>query len=204
MAPWEENFRIPSDTVANHYDLFLHPKLDSNVFSGTVTIHIEAKQPRDFFLCHIKYLNVTKSELKTESGDVVPISRAFEYPQNEFWVVQLEENVLPGNYTLYLEFDGLLDNGIVGFYKSVYTNANGEQRSIATSKFQPTYARRAFPCFDEPSFKSSFKTSLVRPSGDGYIALSNMQPESSVADSPSAGLTTVTFQVRRNLTIGQF
>jgi hypothetical protein len=27
---------------------------------------------------------------------------------------------------------------------------------------------QAFPCFDEPSFKSSFTTSLVRPS-DGYI-----------------------------------
>ena len=32
-------------------------------------------------------------------------------------------------------------NGIVGFYKSVYVDENGVKRSIATSKFQPTYAR---------------------------------------------------------------
>ena len=50
-------------------------------------------------------------------------------------------------------------------------------RKIATSKFQPTYARRAFPCFDEPSFKSTFKTTLIRPSDGGYIALSNMPIE---------------------------
>ena len=29
----------------------------------------------------------------------------------------------------------------MGFYKSVYVDENGVKRSIATSKFQPTYAR---------------------------------------------------------------
>nr|CAD7448210.1 unnamed protein product [Timema bartmani] len=44
---------------------------------------------------------------------------------------------------------------------------------IATSKFQPTYARQAYPCFDEPGFKSQFRVRLVRPN-QGYSALSNM------------------------------
>lgn len=47
-------------------------------------------------------------------------------------------------------------------------------RYIATTKFEPTYARRSFPCFDEPSFKSKYNVSLVRPSTGNYIALSNM------------------------------
>jgi glutamyl aminopeptidase len=52
-------------------------------------------------------------------------------------------------------------------------------RKIATSKFQPTYARQTYPCFDEPGFKSTFKIRLVRP-GSGYIALSNMDQVVSV------------------------
>ena len=78
----------------------------------------------------------------------------------------------------------------MGFYKSVYTNGRGEKVPIATSKFQPTYARRAFPCFDEPSFKSTFTVTLVRPT-DGYIALSNMPVKQEFQQQPSQKFTEV-------------
>nr|XP_045603518.1 glutamyl aminopeptidase-like [Procambarus clarkii] len=67
------------------------------------------------------------------------------------------------------------------------------EESIATSKFQPTDARSAFPCFDEPSFKSTFSTTLVRPS-HGYTALSNMPVQREVADAPRRALTEVVFE----------
>lgn len=51
------------------------------------------------------------------------------------------------------------------------------RRLIATSKFEPTYARQAFPCFDEPAFKAEFTIKLVHPTGDCYSALSNMNIE---------------------------
>lgn len=47
-------------------------------------------------------------------------------------------------------------------------------RHIATTKFEPTYARQAFPCFDEPDFKAKFSIKLVHPMKDCYSALSNM------------------------------
>ena len=90
--------------------------------------------------------------------------RAFEYTKNQFWVVIPETKPLPvGNYSLYLEFNGRLDRDILGFYMSKYIDNSGKSHKIATSKFQPTYARRAFPCFDEPSFKSTFKITLGTP-----------------------------------------
>lgn len=47
-------------------------------------------------------------------------------------------------------------------------------RAIATSKFEPTYARQAFPCFDEPNMKATYTVHLRKPSDSSYISLSNM------------------------------
>lgn len=61
-----------------------------------------------------------------------------------------------------------------GFYKSSYI-LNTNTIYLATTQFQPTYARRAFPCFDEPAFKAVFNIYLTYPSE--YNALSNMPGE---------------------------
>lgn len=45
-------------------------------------------------------------------------------------------------------------------------------RWFVMTQFEPTYARRAFPCYDEPGYKTEFNISVVKHSNQ--IALSNM------------------------------
>jgi len=194
IPEWERNVRLPKHLLPLHYDLYLHPDLDTGLFTGDVEIRISALQESSFLLVHVKDLEIASTTLvNDEDKSNIPILESFEFTKNEFWVVRPKSALSPGNYSLGIRFSGSLTNGITGFYKSVYKNKDGEQISIATSKFQPTDARKAFPCFDEPSFKSTFTTKLVRPSVS-YTALSNMPVASEKPDTPRVGLTEVTFE----------
>jgi hypothetical protein len=44
-------------------------------------------------------------------------------------------------------------------------------RKLLASKFQPTDARKAFPCFDEPQLKAIFKITINHP--ENTIAIAN-------------------------------
>ncbi len=62
-----------------------------------------------------------------------------------------------------------------GFYKSSY-QIDGKEHHMATTQFEATDARRAFPCFDEPAHKAVFYVSLIVPKGK--TAISNTLPVS--------------------------
>ena len=47
-----------------------------------------------------------------------------------------------------------------GFYRSTWTDEEGNEKVIATTQFESTNARRRFPCFDEPDLKASFGVTL--------------------------------------------
>ncbi|KAI9551578.1 hypothetical protein GHT06_021911 [Daphnia sinensis] len=196
--PWELDYRLPNDTLPLHYEIYLHPDLVSGTFTGKVAIHLNVTKPRDFVLIHIKYLTISSTSIHKgieANGEQISLTETFEYAPNEFWVVKLRSEMQPGLYTVNMDFTGSLTKDIVGFYKSNYYNSDTNlTRTIATSKFEPTYARRAFPCLDEPSYKSTFGVTLVRPKGDGYVSYSNMPQVSFEDDVPSAGLTTVKFE----------
>ena len=76
-----------------------------------------------------------------------------------------------GPATLHLAFTGILNDKLHGFYRSTFTDDDGVEHVIATTQFEATDARRAFPCWDEPDLKAVFEVTLVVD--DGLAAYSN-------------------------------
>lgn len=173
------NFRLPDFIKPVHYDLEVKPLMEEDRYTGTVTISVSlSKSTRDLWL-HIRETRVTKlPELRKPSGEQVPIRRCFEYKQQEYVVIQAEEELAATNgdsvYLLTLEFAGWLNGSLVGFYRTTYIE-NGQVRSIAATDHEPTDARKSFPCFDEPNKKATYNISIIHP--QEYSALSNMPVE---------------------------
>jgi aminopeptidase 2 len=80
--------------------------------------------------------------------------------------------------TVVQEFTGTLNNNMAGFYRSSYNDVNGKTKYMATTQMEPTDARRAFPCFDEPALKAKFTITLI--ADKSLTCLSNMDSVSEV------------------------
>lgn len=81
-------------------------------------------------------------------------------------------------YELFFAYDAPLQMGLSGYYLSSYFDKTA-QRDIylSVTQFEATYARLAFPCFDEPAFKAKFE--IILGHNETYHALSNMPIEKS-------------------------
>ncbi|CAH2297085.1 endoplasmic reticulum aminopeptidase 1 [Pelobates cultripes] len=174
LFPWKE-FRLPDFVIPLQYDLLIHPNLTTLTFSGLTKITLSVTRQTQFVVLHSKNLDVTKTgiERKRGSSKVYEDLRLLEDPTNEQIALIASEPLNPGeNYTIYIEYHANLSQSFRGFYKGTYKTADGEIRVLATTQFEPTAARMAFPCFDEPAFKASFLIKIRRE--PRHSAVSNM------------------------------
>lgn len=74
-----------------------------------------------------------------------------------------------------LKFRGVLTDNLAGFYRSRYTH-EGQEKYMATTQFEAAEAKRAFPCFDNPSMKAVFHVTFTID--QKLSGISNMLPKS--------------------------
>lgn len=173
------NVRLPRSVKPLHYKVKLQPLINGN-FSilGHVEIEIEVLEATSNVTLHIADI-VTKNEtIKLAPSDQVQgpgigINKHSYDNERQFYIAELGEDLEAGKkYVISMEFEGYLNDQLHGFYRSTYKTEDGSDRLLASTQFQPTDARRAFPCFDEPGMKATFEVYLGRE--EGMSSISNM------------------------------
>ena len=171
------NYRLPRNIVPKRYSIRLRPDFQAFTFAGAESIELEVMEASTF-------VTMNAAELEIKSARVVQA----ENSQNchveldaelERVTLSFDLALAPGNAVLDIEFMGSLNDQLSGFYRSKFVGENGEELYIATTQFEATDARKAFPCFDEPDLKAVFSVQLDAPLN--YLAVSNA-PESGSVD----------------------
>ncbi|XP_069993736.1 aminopeptidase N isoform X1 [Penaeus vannamei] len=171
--------RLPRSVKPLHYKVKLQPLINGN-FSilGYVEVEVEVLEATSNVTLHIADI-VTKNETirlapsDQVQGPGIGINKHSYDNERQFYVAELGEELEVGKkYVLSMDFEGYLNDQLHGFYRSTYKAEDGSDRLIASTQFQPTDARRAFPCFDEPGMKATFEVYLGRE--EGMSSISNM------------------------------
>ncbi|KAM9961590.1 hypothetical protein ACTFIR_004444 [Dictyostelium discoideum] len=155
---------LPDNIVPNQI-------LKDFVFSGKVDITINIVKPTKKIIIHSIDIEIQSVKILNQKATSVTY-----YEPEEVAILEFQDE-LPVTYNtiLSIDFTGILNDKLKGFYRSKYV-VNGEDRYIGTTQFEATDARRAFPCFDEPALKSFFNIKITISSH--LTALSNMDTTS--------------------------
>jgi len=160
--------RLPRHLVPVNYKLELVPFIVPDNFSirGYAEIEMHCVQGAFNVTLHVADMVVENDTvaLMEKDGDAVDIFNIDYDLDREFIVVNLNAGLEAGkNYVIRIHYTAYLKDNLKGFYRSVYKDrTTGEDEYIAVTQFQPTDARRAFPCFDEPGIKATYEVSLGR------------------------------------------
>ena len=158
-------YRLPAGVRPSRYDLRLRPSLGEATFFGSVRIDLNVDAPTETLVLNADELTIARC-------DVDGVDATWQLDQtSERLFITPAVAIEPGTSVLTIEFDGVLNDKLRGFYRSTYVDDDGTEQVIATTQMQATDCRRAFPCWDEPEFKAVFAITL--DVDDDLTAISN-------------------------------
>lgn len=179
--------RLPQHTKPEHYDLTLSFKNNSERFYGSVRIAFrkELSEPSNEIQDYSASL-VAPNQLVLHAGEGLDIrsiwlsssSQAKRVKilqvcrQGEILKLTLSQE-LANNFEghLFVSFSGSLDDSQQSYGVFQASESGDDDTLSVATQLEPIYARRVFPCFDEPRFKATFNLSLFHP--QNLTAISN-------------------------------
>lgn len=143
------DYRLPNNTMPLHYDIFLSTDIHIPFFSfdGIVTIRLKALENSTDITVHFRQLVILNVDLLDANG--TPIQSNVNFFQNEtkeFLIIRPQNSLIMDEvYHVRIGYLGTLRDDDAGFYRGSYVDNNGVRKWHATTQFESTDARHAFP-----------------------------------------------------------
>jgi len=181
---------LPTNVIPRHYRLSLTPDFSTFKYKGIVTVDLDVTEPTSSIV--LNALDLELHSATVSAGGKKLTSKGIDTDEEkQIATLQFEGELTPGTKgaVLNVEFTGILNDKMAGFYRSSYIDVKtGEKKWLATTQMgisisscigmianiqiEPTDARRAFPCWDEPGVKATFEVEIT--ADKALTVLSNM------------------------------
>ena len=168
--------RLPEVARPENYKLTFTPDLEKATFEGDETIAIQVLKPTSDIT--LNAVDITFHEVSISNGGTTQKATVTPEKEKEMVVLAVEKPLAPGPATMHISYAGTLNDQMRGFY----LGKDDQGRKYASTQFEATDARRAFPSFDEPDYKATFDITAV--ADKGLVAISNQKV---VSDTPGPG-----------------
>ena len=152
--------RLPNSVAPARYAIRLTPDLKTWTFAGEESVTIQIHRPVREIVLNAAELEIQSACLKDAHGKAQNC-RVILDGDNEQARFSFPSELPPGPAELNVKFTGILNDKLHGFYRSTYKGADGQDKPLASTQFESTDARRAFPCWDEPALKAVYQVTLV-------------------------------------------
>ncbi|EDV26424.1 uncharacterized protein TRIADDRAFT_22803 [Trichoplax adhaerens] len=166
--------RLPKAVIPVHYALEIKPNLKTFKFNGRVVVDTKVNEETDEILINsadIEILRASFNSVESESKRNL-CSNITYHETDETVSIKYPQKLAKGDGKLMIDYVGILNDKMKGFYRSKFTAVDGSERYVAVTQFESTDARRALPCWDEPAIKATFDVTMIVPKDK--VALSNM------------------------------
>jgi alanyl aminopeptidase len=156
--------QLPRDVVPQHYALRLDIDPQQAGFAGEVRIRVRVAAPTRTIWLHARDLEIESASATPAGAPSVSLDAALVH---ESGVLRLSapEELPAGEAELVLAFRAPFGAQLDGTYQ---VSVAGQ--SYVMTQMEPLAARKSFPCFDEPAFKTPWDLTLVAPAASVAVA----------------------------------
>jgi aminopeptidase N len=166
-----------------HYAISIVPDAANLRFAGSEQVDIEVLEPTDTIV-----LNAAELDFGTVTADGAT-ARVSTDTDAQTATFRLIGPLAPGPHRLYINYSGRINTQAAGLFALDYQSDAGPKRALFT-QFEAPDARRMFPGWDEPAFRTPYDLQVTVPAGQQ--AIGNM-PEAGREMRPD-GSAIVTFR----------
>jgi cytosol alanyl aminopeptidase len=170
--------KLPDTVVPVAYDLQLKLDATASMYSGTVTIDVRIAAPTDLVWINATDLKVDDVHAVDVSGNGEVIGADVVAGNMDVIGLRFARPLPAGDMRLTLGFGGTFSTtNVAGLFRQ-----KDRDDWYVLTQHEPQYARRSFPCFDEPRFRATWRIVLTVP--EGQRAFSNMPIELERSSAP--------------------